>query len=175
MVTGANNSSSSLFAKFISRATQNATSDNSAMQPRSCVGNMVDIEPPTNKGPPKAEAYSLQDCHAVTFDEGVHYPKEQDKRLRRQERKKNIVQACANIGNRKIKTAPEPGRYLFIYRVDRNTDIEDLRDYITQQGFLVRYLECESIYLFGVYVTLNTVQVISRRVVGRAEETSTYS
>ena len=27
----------------------------------------------------------------------------------------------------------------------------------------------------GVYVTFNTVQVISRRVVGRAEETSTYS
>ena len=31
-------------------------------------------------------------------------------------------------------------------------------------------------YLFGdFYVTFNTVQVISRRVVGRAEETSTYS
>ena len=35
-----------------------------------------------------------------------------------------------------------------------------------------------SIYLFiylGFYVAFNTVQVISRRVVGRAEETSTYS
>ena len=33
------------------------------------------------------------------------------------------------------------------------------------------------IYLFilGFYVAFNTVQVISRRVVGRAEETSTYS
>ena len=30
------------------------------------------------------------------------------------------------------------------------------------------------IYL-GFYITFNTVQVISRRVVGRAEETSTYS
>ena len=30
------------------------------------------------------------------------------------------------------------------------------------------------IYL-GLYVAFNTVQVISRRVVGRAEETSTYS
>ena len=29
--------------------------------------------------------------------------------------------------------------------------------------------------LFGVYVAFNNVQVISRRVVGRAEETSTYS
>ena len=35
-----------------------------------------------------------------------------------------------------------------------------------------------SVYLFiylGFYVAFNTVQVISRRVVGRAEETSTYS
>ena len=34
------------------------------------------------------------------------------------------------------------------------------------------------VYLFvylGFYVAFNTVQVISRRVVGRAEETSTYS
>ena len=31
------------------------------------------------------------------------------------------------------------------------------------------------IYLFGVYVAFNTVQVISQRVVRRAEETSTYS
>ena len=31
------------------------------------------------------------------------------------------------------------------------------------------------IYLFGFYVAFNTVQVISRQVVGRAEETGTYS
>ena len=33
------------------------------------------------------------------------------------------------------------------------------------------------LYLFicGFYVTFNTVQVISRQVVGKAEETSTYS
>ena len=36
------------------------------------------------------------------------------------------------------------------------------------------YLFILFIYL-GFYVTFNTVQVISRRVVGRAEETSTYS
>ena len=31
------------------------------------------------------------------------------------------------------------------------------------------------LFIWGFYVTFNTVQVISRRVVGRAEETSTYS
>ena len=32
-----------------------------------------------------------------------------------------------------------------------------------------------NLFYLGFYVTFNTVQVISRRVVGRAEETSTYS
>ena len=39
-------------------------------------------------------------------------------------------------------------------------------------------IESKLVYLFiylGFYVAFNTVQVISRRVVGRAEETSTYS
>ena len=35
-----------------------------------------------------------------------------------------------------------------------------------------RGLQCDFVYL-GIYVAFNTVQVISRRVVGRAEETST--
>ena len=35
--------------------------------------------------------------------------------------------------------------------------------------------ECNLFIYLGFYVAFNTVQVISRRVVGRAEETSTYS
>ena len=45
---------------------------------------------------------------------------------------------------------------------------------VTSDQFLLE--ETEFIYLFiylGFYVAFNTVQVISRRVVGRAEETST--
>ena len=35
---------------------------------------------------------------------------------------------------------------------------------------------CVDLFIYlGFYVAFNTVQVISRRVVGRAEETSTYS
>ena len=41
-------------------------------------------------------------------------------------------------------------------------------------SFVNHYFVYLFIYL-GFYVTFNTVQVISRRVVGRAEETSTYS
>ena len=37
-------------------------------------------------------------------------------------------------------------------------------------------LFCGHLFIYlGFYVAFNTVQVISRRVVGRAEETSTYS
>ena len=32
-----------------------------------------------------------------------------------------------------------------------------------------------SLFIWGFYVAFNTMQVISRRVVGRADETSTYS
>ena len=39
--------------------------------------------------------------------------------------------------------------------------------------FLINLI-CPFIY-FGFYIAFNTVQVISRRVVGRAEESSTYS
>ena len=42
------------------------------------------------------------------------------------------------------------------------------------QAHLIDLFICLFIYL-GFYVAFNTVQAISRRVVGRAEETSTYS
>ena len=48
-------------------------------------------------------------------------------------------------------------------------------------SYLLRFgvsITIQGVYLFiylGFYVAFNTVQVISRRVVGRAEETSTYS
>ena len=56
----------------------------------------------------------------------------------------------------------------------------DLRDFQTTFTITVIYLFgvlfiCLFIVYLGFYVAFNTVQVISRRVVGRAEETSTYS
>ena len=39
----------------------------------------------------------------------------------------------------------------------------------------IHCVETQSLVYLGFYVAFNTVQVISRRVVGRAEETSTYS
>ena len=45
-VTGDSNSCSSPFANFNFRASENATDDNSVMQPRSWLGNTMIIEPP---------------------------------------------------------------------------------------------------------------------------------
>ena len=50
-------------------------------------------------------------------------------------------------------------------------------DYGCQNGMTIAFIVnrfCRFFY-WGFYVAFNTVQVISRRVVGRAEETSTYS
>ena len=44
---------------------------------------------------------------------------------------------------------------------------------VTREWYLPHFQDL-FVYL-GFYVTFNTVQVISRRVVGRAEETSTFS
>ena len=71
-------------------------------------------------------------------------PKEQLKRSRRQELRRKVVQGSAMFNGGKVKDAPEPDRYLFIYRVDKNTDQKDLRKYISQNGFSVCGLECIS-------------------------------
>ena len=44
---------------------------------------------------------------------------------------------------------------------------------VAEQHIGTKY--CIYLFIWGFYVAFNTVQVISRRVVGRAEETSTYS
>ena len=44
----------------------------------------------------------------------------------------------------RFRGAPEPNRDLFIYRVDPNTEAEDLRDYMMEKGFEVRNLCCIS-------------------------------
>ena len=51
---------------------------------------------------------------------------------------------------------------------------------LNEEGDMQRLTSAGGLYLFiylfwGFYIAFNTVQVISRRVVGRAEETSIYS
>ena len=51
--------------------------------------------------------------------------------------------------------------------------------YISCEIYLIitkeKIIKKKDLLIWGFYVTFNTVQVISRRVAGRAEETSTYS
>ena len=43
-----------------------------------------------------------------------------------------------------VYLGPQPGRHLFIYKVDKNTALNDLKDYIRENGFTVCDLECVS-------------------------------
>ena len=53
--------------------------------------------------------------------------------------KRNIVSGNAKHINH-VKGAPEPSRDLFIFRVDKNTQLEDLQSYISECGFTIRCL-----------------------------------
>ena len=55
-----------------------------------------------------------------------------------------------------------------------NYQLSNMKRPARDSNWRLHRLVCLFIYL-GFYVAFNTVQVISRRVVGRAEETSTYN
>jgi hypothetical protein len=43
-----------------------------------------------------------------------------------------------------FKGAPEPSRELFIFRVDKSTEIDELKDYLVGKNVKVRELKCVS-------------------------------
>ena len=73
-------------------------------------------------------------------DDGFLYPSEQLRRKRRMESRKKIIRGNASSSG-SVRGGPEPDRHLFIFRVDKSTDIEELNDYIAGHGFTVRCLE----------------------------------
>ena len=67
------------------------------------------------------------------------------KRLRRQEvKRRKIITGRGYNNSGGFKGAPEPNRELFIYRVDKQTTLRDLRVHVLDEGFDVRALECIS-------------------------------
>ena len=74
---------------------------------------------------------------------------------------------------------PDPEKVKAITYMSQPTDVKSLQRFLEMVDYLSKFIQLQStLYLFiylGLYVTFNTVQVISRWVVGRAEETSTYS
>ena len=70
-------------------------------------------------------------------------PKDHIRRQHCRERK-NIVHGTGQGASSNVRGAPEPSRFLFIYRVDSSTDTDDLHDHITDHGITVRALECVS-------------------------------
>ena len=57
-------------------------------------------------------------------------------------RKKIVRGNASSSGN--VRGGPVPDRHLFIFRVDKSTEIKDLKDHIAGHGFTIRRLECVS-------------------------------
>ena len=53
-----------------------------------------------------------------------------------------IGSGCPNAGT--VSGAPEPLRYLFIYRVNSSTSTHDMRKHVESHGFSVKSLDCIS-------------------------------
>ena len=77
--------------------------------------------------------------------EGFRLPHDQMKKLRQQDRRRHqVITGKARSAFGRFKGAPEPNRDLFIYRVDANTETDDLETYMRDKGFEVRDLCCIS-------------------------------
>ena len=78
-------------------------------------------------------------------NDGFRAPNHVIKKHKQNERQRHRIitgNAVARSGH--FKGAPEPGRDLFIYRVDTSTDVSDLRTHLTDYGFHIRKLDCIS-------------------------------
>ena len=66
------------------------------------------------------------------YGDGFRYPSEQRKHKRRAKAVTGVVRS------NKLSGAPEPSRDVFVYRVKKNTQADDIRDYMDDQGICVR-------------------------------------
>ena len=82
----------------------------------------------------------------------------------------NIIATCA--GNIWLIAATYNMEFIFSHMAGNSNNIAGL---LSHWNVTVNPLTLFLFIYLGFYVAFNTVQVISRQVVGRAEETSTYS
>ena len=64
---------------------------------------------------------------------------------------------------------------MHVYLINHTIEMKEISKTCKLHIYIVTQILYQLIVYLGFYVAFNTVQVISRRVVGRAEETSTYS
>ena len=78
-------------------------------------------------------------------DRDFSFPRREVQRQRQDERRRRkVIQGYARGGNTRLKGAPAPSRDLFIYRVDSDTTVVDVRDFIQNWGHAVRSIQCVS-------------------------------
>ena len=78
-------------------------------------------------------------------DEGFMMPRYQEKKTRQHGRKRHkVITGCHKPGNDGFRSASEPSRDIFIYRVHPDTSKRDIEDGIRGRNFEVRDLVCIS-------------------------------
>jgi len=106
----------------------------------------VDIRPVTRSATTEHGARDLSDRPLFdrlveqdrsTDTDGFQVPRLAAKRIRRRQPPRIISGKKTNVTGT-IKGAPEPLRHLFIYRVDRDTVDNEVKEYISEQGFSVK-------------------------------------
>ena len=80
--------------------------------------------------------------HVTSDRDGFQQPTHVRKQQRRNERRHNIVKGSAASGT--LHGAPEPDRDVFVYRVDSETECDDLKQYMEGKSFKVRNVELMS-------------------------------
>ena len=67
--------------------------------------------------------------------------------MHRQSRQPNVVtgkNTTRNVLSSKFRGAPEPDRHLFIYRVENDTDVADVTQYLDNENIPYTLVECLS-------------------------------
>ena len=77
-----------------------------------------------------------------SFQQPAYVLKQQRRQQNRAAKKEVISGSLRN--HTSIRVAPEPNRDLFIYRVDTDTKVEDLKTFIAEKEYAVRSLEVMS-------------------------------
>lgn len=74
-------------------------------------------------------------------EDSFRLPKHQERKNRKAENKRRkFVEGKVKVTKGAFRGAPEPKRDLFIYRVDKETEMDDLKSHIGDQGFTIRDL-----------------------------------
>ena len=108
----------------------------SAPKPHVTADNQLQVKLPPLVRSEFGSQQSLASSAPSGFKDGFRYITQQKKKMHR--RKKIVTGTSQTNGGSKLKGAPEPSRFIFIYRVDKNADCADIQEYMNTKDITIR-------------------------------------